>query len=67
MKNELERKIIEIIKSDDEHFFSPEFDGLISREEHSYKEVLTACFSLEKQGILKRRDCVELAFEMATL
>ena len=59
----LEEKILQIIDNEEDHFFSPDFDGLISHEEHSRAEITKACFSLVDKGILKRRDCIGLAFE----
>lgn len=60
---ELEEKILKFIENDEEHFFAPEWFSLIDNGKHSYKAVLTACYSLVEKGILKKRDCSALAFE----
>lgn len=59
----LEEKILQYIDSDKDHFFAPEWDGVFNREEYSYSDIMHACFSLVNKGVLKKRDCLGLAFE----
>ena len=57
-----EEKVLKIIDEDEQRFTSPEFSGLWG-DDYDYKKIANACYSLVEKGILKKRNCVGLAFE----
>ena len=60
-----EQLVLDLIENSEDKFFSPEFTGLYDEEKVSRREITKACFSLVSKGILQRRDCCGLAFEIA--
>lgn len=63
--NSTEQLVLKLIENDKDKFFAPEFTGLYDEKKVSRYEITKACFNLVSKGILKRRDCSGLAFELA--
>lgn len=62
--NFYEKKVLNLIDQDDQHFTSPEFCGLWG-DNYDFGKILMVCHSLTSKGILKKRNCVGLAYERA--
>lgn len=62
--NSTEQLVLKLIESDEDKFFAPEFAGLYDEKKVSRHEITKACYSLVNKGVLKRRNCSGLAFEL---
>ena len=60
-----EQLVLKLIENEEDRFFAPEFTGLYDEKKVNRQEITKACYSLVEKGILKRRNCIGLAFEFA--
>lgn len=61
MKHITEQELLKILDNEKAGFIAPEWAGLFG--EYDYKSVIRVCYNLVAKGVLRKRNCIGLAFE----